>query len=364
MKAAVLEAPGQPLRLLDVDIEAPRIGEVRVRVQHCGVCHSDLSLVDGTFPSPLPIVLGHEAAGIVEAVGPGVHDLVPGDHVVLTPCPPCGVCYWCVRGEPGVCVNASSIQTNTLRDGATGLSRDGQVVYRGVGLGAFAEYVLTPATGAVKVPAEVPLDVACVIGCAVQTGVGAVLNTAKVEEGATVLVMGLGGIGLSIVQGARLAGAARILASDPIVARREAAARLGATDLIDPSTEDVLTRTMELTGVGADYAFDAVGRAALIQAGLAATRTGGTTVCVGAPPMDDVVAIPMPAVFVISEKKLLGCTLGSSNSLREIPRLVALWQAGRLDLEGLITARRPLAEINLAMDDLKAGRGIRTVLSL
>jgi S-(hydroxymethyl)glutathione dehydrogenase/alcohol dehydrogenase len=364
MKAALLETPGQPLRLREVTIAAPQPGQVRVRVHHCGVCHSDLSIVDGTFPSPLPIVLGHEAAGVIEAVGPGVTDLHAGDHVVLTPCPPCGSCYWCVRGEPTVCVNAMAIQTNTFPDGSTGLARDGQVVYRGVGLGAFAECVLTPASGAVKIPAAVPLDVACVIGCAVQTGVGAVLNTARVEAGATVLVMGLGGIGLSIVQGARVAGAARIIVSDPLVERRTTAVRFGATDQIDPTAQDVVTRVMELTGVGADYAFDAVGRGSLIQAGLGATRTGGTTVCVGAPPIDDAITIAMPALFVVSEKKLLGCALGSSNSLREIPRLIALWQAGRLDLESLITARRPLGEINAAMDDMKAGRGIRTVLSI
>jgi S-(hydroxymethyl)glutathione dehydrogenase/alcohol dehydrogenase len=364
MKAAVLEAPGQPIRVRDITIADPGPGQVRVRVRHCGVCHSDLSIVEGTFPSPLPIVLGHEAAGVVDAVGAGVTDLRVGDHVVLTPCPPCGTCYWCVRGEPTVCVNASAIQTNTFPDGSTGLARDGQVVYRGVGLGAFAEYVVSPATGAVKIPAGVPLDVACVIGCAVQTGVGAVLNTARVEEGATVLVMGAGGIGLSIVQGARLAGAARIIVSDPVAARRATAERFGATDAIDPTAEDLLGQVIKLTGVGVDYAFDAVGRGSLIQAGLAATRTGGTTVCVGAPALDDVVTIAMPAVFVIGEKKLLGCALGSSNSLREIPRLVALWQAGRLDLEGLVTARRPLAEINVAMDDLKAGRGIRTVLTI
>ncbi len=364
MKAALLEAPGQPLRVRDITIEEPGPGQACIRVRHCGVCHSDLSIVDGTFPSPLPIVLGHEAAGVVEAVGPGVADLHVGDHVVLTPCPPCGTCYWCVRGEPTVCVNASAIQTNTFPDGSTGLALEGQVVYRGVGLGAFAEYVVTPATGAVKIPADVPLDVACVIGCAVQTGVGAVLNTAHVEEGATVLVMGLGGVGLSIVQGARLAGAARIIVSDPVAERRATAVRFGATDQIDPTTEDVMARVMELTRVGVDYAFDAVGRGSLIQTGLAATRTGGTTICVGAPPMDDVVTIAMPALFVVSEKKLLGCALGSSNSLREIPRLVGLWQAGRLDLEALVTARRPLADINVAMEDLKAGRGIRTVLSM
>src|SRR5258708_27397639 len=191
MKAALLEVQGQPLRVRDVTIAVPGPGQVRVRVHNCGVCHSDLSIVDGTFPSPVPIVLGHEAAGVVDAVGPGVADLRAGDHVVLTPCPPCGTCYWCVRAEPTLCVNASAIQTNAFPDGSTGLALDGQVVYRGVGLGAFAAYVLTQATGAVKIPDDVPLEVACVIGCAVQTGVGAVLNTAKVEEGATVLVMGL-----------------------------------------------------------------------------------------------------------------------------------------------------------------------------
>jgi len=364
MKAAVLEAPGQPLAIRDVSIDDPGPGQVRVRVSHCGVCHSDLSIVDGTFPSPVPIVLGHEAAGVVDVVGAGVSGLARGDHVVLTPCPPCGTCYWCLRGEPTVCVNAGAIQTNTFADGSTGLSMDGNPVYRGVGLGAFAEYVLTPATGAVKIPHDVPLEVACVIGCAVQTGVGAVLNTAKVEEGASVLVMGLGGIGLSIVQGARLAGASRIIASDPLPERRDRAATLGATDLLDPAKEDVIGRSLELTERGVDYAFDAVGRAALIQAGLAATRSGGTTVCVGAPPMDDVVAIAMPALFVISEKKMIGSCLGSSNSLREIPRLVSLWQSKRLDLEALITARRPLAEINAAMADLAGGRGVRTVLAL
>jgi S-(hydroxymethyl)glutathione dehydrogenase/alcohol dehydrogenase len=364
MKAALLDTPGQPLRVSEITIDAPRAGQVRVRVTHCGVCHSDLSIVNGTFPSPLPIVLGHEAAGVVDAIGPNVDGLQVGDHVVLTPCPPCGSCYWCVRGEPTVCVNAAGIQTNTFSDGSTGLARDGQVVYRGVGVGAFAEYVVAPATGAVKIPSDVPLELACVIGCAVQTGVGAVLNTAKVEEGATVLVMGLGGVGLSVVQGARLAGAARIIVSDPVAERRALAARFGATDAIDPSVEDVVARVQEITTVGADYAFDTAGRASLIQTGLAATRAGGMTVCVGAPPMDHVLTIAMPALFVVTEKKLRGCALGSSNSLREIPRLVSLWQAGRLDLEGLVTAHRPLAQINEAMADLSASRGIRTVLAL
>jgi Zn-dependent alcohol dehydrogenase len=238
------------------------------------------------------------------------------------------------------------------------------MVFRGVGVGGFAEHVVTPATGAVKIPRGVPLDVACVIGCAVQTGVGAVLNTARVEPGASVLVLGLGGIGLSIVQGARVAGAARIIGVDPVAARREAAKRFGATDVVDPATTDAASYAMEVTGVGVDYAFDAVGRASLVQTGIAATRNGGTTLAVGAAPMDDVIAITPAALFTLTEKKLMGCALGSCNSVRDIPRLIALWQAGRLDLEGLITSRRPLAEINHAMDDLRASRGIRTILAI
>jgi Zn-dependent alcohol dehydrogenase len=365
MRAAILEESGKPLVLRDdVSIADPRPGHVRVRVRHCGICHSDLSLVDGVFPTPTPIVLGHEAAGVVDAVGADVEGLAPGDHVVLTPVAPCGACYWCVRGEPGVCVNASMITTNTFRDGTTGLSRGDDVVFRGVGLGGFAEYALVPASGAIKIAKDVPLDVACVIGCAVQTGVGAVLNTARVEAGASVLVMGLGGIGLSIVQGARVAGAARIIAADPVASRREAAKRFGATDLLDPTTTDVLGAAFELTGVGVDYAFDAVGRAALVQTGLAACRNGGTTVAVGAAPMEDAITIAPAALFTISEKKLMGCTLGSCHSIRDIPRLIALWQTGQLDLEALVTSRRPLAEINAGMDDLRASRGIRTILSL
>jgi Zn-dependent alcohol dehydrogenase len=263
-----------------------------------------------------------------------------------------------------VCVNASAITSNAFADGTTGLSRGGAVVFRGVGLGAFGEYVLTPASGAVKIAPDVPLDVACVIGCAVQTGVGAVFNTAGVEPGATVLVMGLGGIGLSIVQGAVLAGAARIIAADPLPKRREVAGKLGATDLLDPTAADVVAQTQALTGVGADYAFDAVGRSSLVEDGLRATRPGGTTVCVGAAPIDQAITIAPAALFTITEKKLLGCTLGSCNSLREIPRLVALWQSGRLDLATLVTARRPLAEIDVALSDLRAGTGIRTVLDV
>jgi Zn-dependent alcohol dehydrogenase len=365
MRAAVLEAGGSPMKIDDVQIADPGPGQVRVAVKYCGCCHSDLTIAEGSFPAPTPIVLGHEASGIVEEVGPGVSRLAAGDHVVLTPAPPCGTCYWCVRGEASSCVNSSAIMTNQFPDGGTGLSRGDEVVYRGVGVGAFAEYVLALETGAVKIPDEVPLEVACVVGCAVQTGVGAVLNTARVVEGATVLVMGLGGIGLSVVQGARLASAARIIVSDPVAQRREVAASLGATDFIDPVSEDVVEKARRLTGdIGVDYAFECAGRAELISVGVNATRNRGTITCVGAPPVTQNIEIAPAALFVVSEKKLLGTLLGSSHSLYEIPRLIGLYMSGRLDLEALITARRPLEEINEAMADLTASRGIRTVLEM
>jgi Zn-dependent alcohol dehydrogenase len=366
MRAALLEGSEKPLAVVDdIDIEDPRAGEVLVRVSNCGVCHSDLSLQNGTFPFMAPTVLGHEAAGVVEAIGEGVTTLEPGDRVVLTAVPVCNKCYWCVRGEYGCCVNTVSLTTGMFPDGRTPLSRHGQPVLRGVGLAGFAERVITIETGAIKVEDDTPLEIACVIGCAVQTGVGAVLNTAKVEEGATVLVAGAGGIGISIVQGARIAGAAKIIISDPNGERRDNAARFGATDAIDPSKEDVISRTQALTGgIGVDYAFDAVGAGTVIEQMMWATRNGGATVMVGAGGLDQTVTIAPPVVFTLSERKLMGCTLGSCNGRRDIPRLLALWRAGRLDLENMITARRPLDDINDAFDDLTAGRGLRTVLTI
>ncbi len=365
MKAVLVEAPGQPVVLRDdVEIEEPRAGQVRVKVAHCGLCHSDLSIIDGVFPSAMPVVVGHEATGFVDALGPHVAGLAPGDPVLLTPCPPCGGCYWCVRGEASLCVNGLGLVTNTFPDGSTGLSCGGERVYRGLNVGAFAEYVVLPASGAVKIPADVPLDVACVIGCAVQTGVGGVLNAARVEEGASVLVIGLGGVGLSAVQGARVAGASRIIVSDPVAERRELAKTFGATDLLDPTQEDVMLRTRELTGVGVDYAFEAAGRGSLIRECVNATRNGGTTVCLGAPPIEENLDLGPASVFLIAGKRVVGSVLGDSNALREFPRLVQLWQAGRLDLEGLVTARRPIEEIDQALADLRASRGVRTVLSI
>jgi Zn-dependent alcohol dehydrogenase len=333
-----------------------------VRISNCGICHSDLTAID-TDGGPLPVVLGHEAAGVIDEVGPGVTRLAKGDKVMLTPLPPCGQCYYCVRAQPSLCVEAQTFLTGLRADGSSPLSRGGERVLRGFNLAGFGEYTVVGERCAVKVADEIPLEIACVIGCAIQTGVGAVLNTAKVPEGATVFVAGLGGIGVSIVQGARLASAARIIVSDPIAERRDHAANFGATDVLDPTNDDVVAKVRELTGgIGVDYAFDGAGSAKLIQDCLNACRIGGTTVMVGAP-LEPVLEIAVPALFLTHEKKLIGSLLGSCHSHRDVPRFIALWQNGKLDFEGMISHRRPIEEINQGLDDMRAGRGIRTVLS-
>lgn len=366
MKAAVFEETGKPIQLCDnVDIIDPRAGEVRVKVKYCSVCHSDLSVIDGSLPAFGPTILGHEASGIIESVGAGVTSLKKGDHVVLTPVPPCGTCYFCVRGEATLCANNTSLYTYALADGNTGLSRNGDVIYRGLGVGAFAEYVVTPVNGAVKISPDVPLELAGLLGCALQTGIGAVLNTANVETGATVVVMGLGGVGIATVQGAKLAGASVILASDPVAERREMAKAFGATHIIDPTSEDLMECCQALTNqIGMDYAFETAGIAKLVEVGIAVTRSGGNTVCVGAPPLDQSIEISPFVLFSTTEKKLTGCLMGSCNSLKDIPRLIGLWKSDQLDLKSMVTNQRPIEEINEAVDDLKAGRGIRTVLTL
>jgi Zn-dependent alcohol dehydrogenase len=328
------------------------------------VCHSDLHFVDGSLPCAYPSILGHEASGVVEAVGAGVLDLHEGDKVILTLRPPCGRCYFCVRGQFSICSEyGASTMTGALLDGGTRLSHRGRTVSRaGVFLAAFAEQAVVPANGVVKVDDDTPLDIASVLGCAVQTGVGAVLNTAKVEAGATVLIVGLGGIGISIAQGARIAGASRVIGVDPLESRRQQSLAFGVTDAVAP--DDVAGAVAEATrGIGIDYAFDAVGHSAIVDTCVNSIRPGGTAVMVGVPKIDHFVNVHA-LMFAMSEKKLTGCFLGSSNPHREFPRLLSLWKAGKLDLEGMVTARRPLAEIGDAFGDMKAGTGLRTVLSM
>ncbi len=364
MRAALLEKTQQPLAIVnDVQIESPRAREVVVRVTHCGICHSDLTMIDSPYGGQVPCILGHEAAGLVEEVGGSVTRLKRGDKVMLTPIPSCGACYYCVRGQSSLCVDGQNFMTGLRKDGTSPLSRQGERVFQGLGLGGWGEYAVVDEGRAVKIDQDTPLEIACVIGCAIQTGVGAVLNTAQVEEGATVLVMGLGGIGISIVQGARLANASRIIVSDPVSTRRDYAANFGATDILDPTKEDVVAKAIELTGgIGVDYAFDGAGVSELITQGINACRIGGTTVMVGAAMQP--LTLPIPAIFLTQQKKLSGCLLGSCNGHRDIPRFLALWRKGALDLESMISHRRPLADINAGLDDMRAGRGLRTVLAL
>jgi S-(hydroxymethyl)glutathione dehydrogenase/alcohol dehydrogenase len=365
MRAAVLEAVDAPMVIDEVTIGDPRPGEVLVRVAHCGVCHSDLSVIDGSFPTPLPIVLGHEAAGVIEEVGAGVTSVAPGDHVVLMPTPSCGHCYFCTRGQPTLCAEHSgALFSQTMADGSTPLRRGDEVLYRGLATAGFAEYAVMAEVAVVKIPEYVPLVTACVLGCSVQTGVGAVLNTARVEEGATVLVLGAGGVGISVVQGAVLAGAATIMVSDPMAERREAAKRFGATHLVDPTTEDLASACFDLTGVGMDYAFEAAGQAALVEQSIGLIRNGGTIVCVGAAPLDQTITIAPAVTFTAMEKRLIGCCLGSANAQHEIPRLLSLWRTGRLDLDGMITGRVPLDQANEAIAAATDRRGVRTIIDI
>lgn len=367
MRAALLLAANEPLVVTDdVELAPPQAGEVLVKVHHCGLCHSDVHFMDGSLPLKSPMLCGHEAGGSIEEVGPGVTELAVGDKVILTLKAACGRCYWCLRGERNLCAVGGALSaTGTFADGTTRLTWKGETVQRyGLVLAAFAEYTVVPVSAAVKVPSDTPLEVASVIGCAIQTGVGAVLNTAKVPAGSTVMVVGLGGIGVSVVQGARIAGASRVIGVDPVERRREQAMQFGVTDTVDPGSATMEEVAMSLTdGIGIDYAFECVGRGTLTEQCLRAIRAGGTTVMIGVPKIDDTVTL-LSIDHAMREKKLIGCFLGSSNPHFEFGRLLSLYYAGKLDLDAMITARRPLEEINDAVDDLKAGVGLRTVFDL
>ena len=364
MRAAVLTAPGTPLEVVDdIDLEDPGPGQVRVKVVACGICHSDISLINGTFPIMGATIPGHEAAGIVAEVGPGVTRVAVGDHVVLSPNPACGHCRGCRRGRPGTCEQSAGLSMSSFNDGTTKLSRGGQIIYRGLGLGGWAEEVIVSEDGAIPVPADIPLDVACVIGCAVQTGVGSAINTASILPGDSVLVVGAGGIGVSIAAGAAAAGATRVIVSDPSEARRESAMRFGATDVVDPTAVNLLAEVQRLVPGGVDAAFDAVGSAEIIDSCMAATCSGGEVILVGAAPIDQNVMLS-PVAMMFTEKSVKGSLLGSSLSVRDIPRIVDMWQAGRIPLDDMVTARRPLSEVNEAVADASAGLGLRTVLMM
>jgi Zn-dependent alcohol dehydrogenase len=364
MRAALLEAPGTPLKIVDdVEIDDPSDGEVLVRIRHCGVCHSDLGIVDGKMPYPVPAILGHEASGTVEALGAGVTDLKVGDRVVLSMRPPCGRCEFCLRDQPVLCSAAQSPATSTT-PGASRLRRHGAPITQGLRLGAFAEYALVERAGVVAVPDSVPLSQAAVVGCAVQTGLGSVFNIADVGAGKTAVVIGLGGIGLSTVQGLTLAGVKTLVGIDLHEARRDKGLTLGVHAAFDSTNEAFTTSALAcVENEGFDYVFDCVCVAGTMQAAAKLVKKGGQIVLVGVAKGGDLVAVPALDV-VLKQLSIKGSFLGNCHPQRDMTRYLDLCCENRLDLKSLVTNERPLEEINEAFEDMRRGIGIRTVLSV
>jgi S-(hydroxymethyl)glutathione dehydrogenase / alcohol dehydrogenase len=361
-QAAVLWQPGEPVEILEVDLAPPREGEVLVQIAACGVCHSDLHVVDGALPEPLPLVLGHEAAGVVVEAGPGGASLEAGDHVVLALVPSCGDCAECLRDRPNFCeLGARMAAQGTLADGTSRLSLDGTQLHHFNSISSFATYAVVPESAAVRIRDDVPFDSVALIGCSVLTGYGAVTNTAGVEEGATVAVWGCGGVGANVVQGARLAGASRIVAVDMREESLDVARSLGATDTVQAGGDvDVADAVRDLTGGGPDYAFEAIGSELGIRQAWEALRAGGTLVVVGLMPKGSTLTID-PWQF-ISEKTIKGSFLGSARVQVDVPRLVDLYHDGELELDRLVSRKLSLAELPQAFDRLRAGDGIRQVV--
>ncbi len=356
MKAVVLREVGVPTSVEDIELRPVGKHEVRVRLVASGVCHSDLSLRNGSIPTLLPSTLGHEGAGIVTEVGDDVTTVKPGDHVVLTWLVSCRSCPHCLRGEPQLCLHAY--------DHAYGgpYAESAGPVWPGMGVGSLAEETLLPATAVVPVDESLPLHLAALLGCGVTTGVGAVMRTAAVRPGESVLVIGCGGVGLAAIQGARLAGAARIIAADRVAAQLPAAVANGATDTVDASDVDLVTAVRDLTaGSGVDHGIEVVGKPATMRAAYDATRRGGKVTLVGAAGISEEVSFPALSLMA-DGKTIQGSVYGASDPARDIPVLAELAQRGRLDLEALVTRRIGIDDVEAAFADMTAGRGARSVV--
>lgn len=358
MRAAVCRAFKQPLAIEQLDLAGPRAGEVRVRIAACAICHSDLLAMDGAWGGDLPAVYGHEAAGVVEEVGPAVALLGPGDHVVVTLLRSCGHCYFCTGSESQHC------ETKLPLDLRSPLAaRDGATIRQGLCTGAFAEQVVVDASQVATISREVPLDSACLLACGVITGVGAVLNTAAVRPGSHVATIGAGGVGLNCVQGAALSSAKVNIAIDVSPRKLAAAQAFGATDTIDPREENAQDAVRALTGGrGADYVFVAAGSAAAIEQGVTLVRRGGTLVVVGMPAGG--VKVRLEAVDIADQAiRIVGSKMGSTRLQRDIPLLVDWYRQGRLKLDQLISGRYPLEQINQALESARSGAALRNVIS-
>ncbi len=360
MKAAVLHRVNAPLAIEEITIDPPRRGEVLVRLAASGVCRSDLHMVRGVHAAPLPIVLGHEGAGVVEEVGEGVKHVRAGDHVVLTWMPRCGRCRFCASGRPNLCDDLAWSEAGLMRDGTTRLHRAGRRIHHNTS-SSFAERTVVSAETAIRIDPAVPLQEAALLGCAVMTGIGAVLNTARVREGESVLVLGCGGVGLSIVQGAAIARADPIVAVDVAPARLDLARELGATHAVrvEHGREEGAARTV--LPEGADYVFEALGDDATLDLALRLTGRGGTTVLVGLARPDARVPID-PLGMVFGERTIAGCLYGSCVPDRDVPRLLDLCGRGMLRLDRLVGDRCGLDDVNGALERLERGEGVRTVI--
>lgn len=356
MKAAVLTELNKDLEIRD-DVGLIDLGtdDVHVQLVSSGVCHSDVSAQNGTIPSGTPCVLGHEGAGIVKEVGSGVTDLKAGDHIIVSFTPACRKCKMCLRGESNLC-EAMGAMASTPR-----FLIDGQPVAGFTGCGTFAEEMIIPEAAAVKVADDIPLDVVSLVGCGVTTGVGAAINTADIRPGTSVVVFGAGGVGISAIQGARIAGAAEIVAVDMVDAKLEMAKKFGATHAVKP--EDLEGAKLEVTaGEGFDYALECIGRPETIRGSFDAVRRGGTAVIVGVGKMTEMVQFSAFELF-FNEKNLKGSMYGSANVRTDFDRLLRLWKQGKLDLEGMISRRIKVDEVNEAFRAMQAGEVIRSVIS-
>ena len=357
VKAAVFHEPHQPLTVEEVEIDTPQAREVLVRTSACGVCHSDLHFVDGLYPLRVPAILGHEAAGVVEAVGDQVRDFRPGDHVIACLSVFCGHCAECLRGRPNLC---RSTETRRSRDETARLRWQGAPLNQFANIAGYAERLLLHENALVKIRDDMPLDRAALIGCGVMTGMGAVLNTARIEPGCSVAVFGAGGVGLAAIQGARIAGARQIIAVDTREHKLGLARDLGATHSVDASGQDPVAAIQDLSDGGVEYAFEAIGLAAVAEQCFDCLRPGGTATIIGMIPVGEKVSLDGSAF--LSEKKMQGSSMGSNRFRVDIPRYVDFYLQGRLKLDEMITVRGRLDDVNEAFRAMKAGEVARTVL--
>ncbi len=359
MKAAVMRANNAPLEIEDVTIDAPGLGEVLLKTAASGICHSDLHVIEGGLPMPPPCILGHEPAGIVEAIGEGVTDFVPGDHVIGCITNWCGVCKFCTGGRPYLCPS----QFNGRPEGSKSrlIDAEGKPIMQFANLSSFAEEMLCPERSLVKIRDDMPLDRASLIGCGVTTGLGAALNTVHIPAGASVVIIGCGGVGLSALQGARIVGAGQIIAVDAQAWKFDLAKDFGATDCVDATDGDPVAAVLELTGGGADFVFECIGLVPTVQQAIGMTGRGGTTVLVGVVPVTEMVPISA-ADLTLQEKKITGSYMGSNRFRFDMPKYIEFYLDGRLRLDEMISSRIKLDEVNEAFDRMRKGEAARQVI--